>query len=68
MPEPTEPIITINGVQLNTAQAMTVRVAVTNFTLDLRAPDALGEDETGVAIRNGYRARLDEILNLILKK
>jgi len=66
--EDSEPVITINGVQLNTAQAMTVRVAITNFTLELRAPDALGDDETGVAIRNGYRARLSEVLDLIFKK
>jgi hypothetical protein len=63
-----EPIITINGVQLNTAQAMTMRVALTNFVIDLKEPDALGNDETGIAIRNGYRARLNEIFNLILKK
>lgn len=60
-----EPDITINGCKLTEAQAMTVRVALVTFALDLREPDALGKDYTGRGIRKGYKARVSEILTMI---
>jgi len=41
-----EPIITINGVTLHTGYAMTVRVALESFAIDLR-DHGLGNDEHG---------------------
>jgi len=66
MPTDRESDITINGVPLTNAQAMTVRVAIENFASDLRE-DGLGKDEVGVAICQGYLARIDEIRRLIFK-
>jgi hypothetical protein len=61
-----EPIITINGTTLTEAQAMTVRVSVTHFQGRIDRPEALGEDETGEAIRQGYLARSTEIISMML--
>ena len=61
-----EPAITINGVALSVGQAMTVRVAVTNFAVDLKGDkDALGTDEHGVLMRTAYLTRLHEIFMLM---
>jgi hypothetical protein len=48
-----EPAITVNGKELTTAEAMTVRVAVGLFQMSLDV-DGLGDDETGQLIRDGY--------------
>lgn len=61
-----EPVITINGITLTEAQAMTVRVSVTNFRSRMDSRGALGKDETGEAIRQGYLARSTEIVSLML--
>lgn len=37
-----EPTIIINGAELTDAQAMTVRVAVTSFAIEMNEPNALG--------------------------
>ena len=58
----TEPRITIDGIVLTTGQAMTVRVALASFTLDVKV-GRLGSDEHGVAA--AYKARLEEILKLL---
>lgn len=58
-----EPKIIINGVSLNHAQAMTVRVALETFEMHLA--DGLGNDETGIAICNGYRRCIREIRKYI---
>jgi hypothetical protein len=55
-----EPTITINGVLLTNAEAMTVRVAIENFAMDLRN-DGLGEDEHGRTMTRLYLAQIDEI-------
>jgi hypothetical protein len=60
-----EPAITINGVALTTAQAMTVRVALGSFALSLQAADSLGEDEHGKAMTKGYNGALREIFRLM---
>lgn len=59
-----EPIITINGHVLNTAQATTVRVALSEFSIDLNDREfmkALG------SIGPLYKARLTEIMEFIFK-
>ena len=60
----TEPRITIDGIVLTTGQAMTVRVALASFTLDVKV-GRLGSDEHGVAVTAAYKARLEEILKLL---
>lgn len=59
-----EPIITINGKTLSIGQAMTVRVAIESFMLDLDA-DGLGDDDTGRQMTANYKARINEIRKLI---
>ena len=58
--------IVINGQELNLAQSMCLRVAVTSFHADLGQPNALGDDEVGQSIAKGSRERCEEILDLIL--
>lgn len=60
-----EPSVTINGVALNAAQAMALRVAVTSFRSDL-LEHGLGEDEHGRAMTALYLLRADEILRAML--
>jgi hypothetical protein len=54
-----EPTIIINGVQLTTAQAMTLRVAISGFN-----PDC-GNDEHWKFMTAAYRARQLEIFKLM---
>lgn len=49
-----EPNITVNGFQLSVGEAMTVRVAISNLFHEMKKPGALGDDEVGVDIANGY--------------
>ncbi|WP_454287215.1 hypothetical protein [Rhizobium arsenicireducens] len=49
-----EPHIIINGTPLTTAQAMTVRVALTCYLMEIADDGALGSDRNGEAIRQGY--------------
>lgn len=51
-----EPKITINGQALSDAEAMTVRVAIGSFAMDLQ--DGLGDDEMGRAICEAYKRAL----------
>lgn len=60
----TEPAITINRIALTDAQAMTVRVAVENFAIDL-ATHGLGDDGHGRTMTNAYLARIAEIREAI---
>lgn len=55
-----EPSITINGTPLSKGQAMLVRVALSGFD-----PDC-GDDEHGRLMTAAYRARLSEVLALII--
>jgi hypothetical protein len=59
-----EPEIIINGTVLNSAQAMTVRVALESFFSSL-SHEGLGDDECGKAICNGYMISIREIRKLI---
>jgi hypothetical protein len=58
-----EPRITVNGVPLNDAQAMAVRVALGNFHLFLKEKDA--KENLGAAMAKVYRDRVREIYALM---
>lgn len=61
-----EAIIIINGVEINAAQAMALRVAVTSYHAEMADENVLGDDEHGRKMTALYRARLGEILHLLL--
>lgn len=60
-----EAAITINGHVLTEGQSMALRVAVTDFYSQMQNPEALGTDEHGLRMVEGYRARLYEVLRQI---
>lgn len=60
-----EPKITINGVELTSAQSMTVRVAINSFLMDM-INDGLGDDEHGKHMVKGYCLRCAEVNLLML--
>jgi hypothetical protein len=61
-----EPTIIIGNKMLTEAQSMTVRVALSNFQLELMGdPLAIGDDEHGQRMRAAYLARLSEIAPLV---
>lgn len=62
-----EPSITINGTELNSAQAMAVRAAITSFYQEMGDADALGDDNMGRQLVAAYRARLDEVLRIVVR-
>lgn len=51
-----EAVVIVNGAALTGAESMTLRVALSQFFMDLQNADALGDDFTGRAIREGYLA------------
>ena len=60
-----EPHIQINGRTLTEAQAMAVRIAITEYRTELTEPSAksaLGQ------IADAYHARLSEVLSIILEQ
>lgn len=61
-----EPTVNINGTSLAKEQAMTLRVAVTDFLTRMSNVGELGEDQTGEDIRQRYLARSTEIVSLML--
>lgn len=56
-----EPDIIVNGTILTEAQAMTMRVALNGFLMELEEK-GLGKDETGKSITKGYLARGREVI------
>jgi hypothetical protein len=62
MKEPREASITINGHVLTTAQAMTVRVALSSFSMTLQ-DEGCGDDEHGKLMTKGYLAAAAGIFN-----
>lgn len=66
MPIGIEPDIRINGTRLTVAQAMTVRVALGAFGITLSDPEGLGDDETGIALCQGYKKAIAEVHKLML--
>lgn len=57
----TEPLITVNGIELSVSQCMAVRVAIADFALHLNDPNYLGKDEHGWTVTRLYKARLAEV-------
>lgn len=57
--------ITINGKTLTDAQAMTLRVALGLFLMDMNNENALGGDKSGEDIRKLYLEEGRQILRLI---
>jgi hypothetical protein len=57
--------ITINGVDLTSAQAMTFRVAITCYFAEMFEEGALGDDEHGESMRKAYYARAAEIIQIM---
>lgn len=62
-----EPHITVNGQPLTTAQAMTVRVALGTYLIDMNNQGALGTDRTGEDIRAGYLTAGAEVMRLMVE-
>lgn len=60
-----EPVITVNGRTLSTAEAMTIRVSINSFGMDLQAT-GLGDDEHGRTMTNGYLACIRSINDKIV--
>lgn len=56
--------ITINGRLLTTGQAMTIRVAIESFAMDL-SNDGLGEDAHGKMMAKLYLERISEIRQIL---
>lgn len=67
---PTEPrlkeaSITIGGILIPWGTSATIRVAISQFLESLNDPDALGNDEAGRQIRQGYINNCKQVLHLI---
>jgi len=63
-----EPNIIVNGVVLTDAQSMSLRVALNDFQISMASDSALGDDDTGEAIRKGYSDRLAEVAKIMLQR
>jgi hypothetical protein len=61
---PQEATITVNGHLLSHGQAMTVRVALAAFVMDL-TNDGLGDDEHGKLMVKAYQERAHEIFRMM---
>ena len=62
-----EPDIVVNGSVLSPGQALAVRVACTIYHQEMsRNPNALGKDKHGRHMREAYRVRLGEVLQLMI--
>lgn len=59
-----EAAVSINGIQLNDAQSMSIRVAVASFIQDLQ-DQGLGDDFHGKAMTSNYLLRLQEVEKLL---
>ena len=64
---PKEPKIHINGVELTESQAVTVRVAVTQYLVEMGEPFALGDDEHGEKMRSLYQKQASEVLRVMVR-
>lgn len=60
-----EAAISINGHTLTEGEAMTVRVALTDFMFTLADPNRLGDDEHGRRMTAGYRDCARTIIRLM---
>ena len=59
--------ITINGVELNDAQKMTLHVALQSYAMDIQQKDALGDDYHGHFMQKAYLENIRQITNLYMK-
>jgi len=59
-----EPVISINGSEVTPAMAMTIRVALESFAIDLTG-DEWASDESASAIASGYGSQICKIRYLI---
>ncbi len=66
MSEPIEPVIVINGQTLSVGEAMSVRVAVGAYQMEMTRPGALGEDAHGKAMVESYRRNLNSVTEKIM--
>jgi hypothetical protein len=60
-----EAFITVNDTPLTASQSMTVRVALATFAMDLQDPAALGDDEHGARMIEGYLSAIRAIYRLM---
>ncbi|CDM92134.1 hypothetical protein [Xenorhabdus bovienii] len=59
-----EPTIIVNGVELNSAQAMAIRNTVSSF-LSYLGENGLDDDELGKVISASYQDRLREVQEIM---
>lgn len=64
---PNEATVVINGYELTSAQAMTIRVALEGFSMDLKDADSLGSDAHGKEMRALYFERIEEIRKFLYR-
>jgi hypothetical protein len=57
-----EPIITVNRQLLTEGEAMAVRVALNSLISQMKEPNALGDDDHGKAMAEGYVRLADSVL------
>ena len=63
-----EPIIIINGYRLDPAQALAIRVAVSDLYMEsCNDSHALGKDDLGIGLTAAYKARSHEVLVIMSK-
>jgi hypothetical protein len=60
-----EPQIKIGLTDLSVGEAMTLRVALESFLMGLQDKHALGDDEHGIRMRDGYIYQGTRILSLM---
>ncbi len=65
---PDEPDIIINGEGLTIPEAMTVRVAINSFLMELQENGALGSDRLGHELQSGYDRACRSILQKMRAK
>ena len=58
--------VTINGIELTVGQVMSIRVAVSSMIMEMSEPDALGSDEMGKLLANGYVRNLREVEKMLV--
>jgi hypothetical protein len=63
-----EPTITVNGVTLTEAEAISVRVAVSSFLGEMQGPNPLGNDAHGIFMAAAYTRTLTEVERLMLNR
>lgn len=60
-----EPKVVIDGVELTSSHAMTLRVAVTHYQSQMSDPTVLGDDDHGRFMTKSYHKGASDILALM---